>query len=251
MGTFRIPEDQPIENRMITRQLEGAQTRIEGFHFDARKQVLAYDDVLNKQRQVIYARRTALLTGLRPEVDAVLAEVVALVPKATEAIEAKKAEMGDEKWYELMRRLILQVTDVIWVEHLEVMGYARSSVNLRAYGQRDPLIEYRKEAKRLFEEMQTSTLVRIANIIPNIRMEVIQKEEEVLHKEQQQAQRSGGTSAMSTTTPKTRQPQVNSEPKIGRNDMVTITNGTETKEMKFKKAEPLLATGDWKLAEGK
>ena len=82
-------------------------------------------------------------------------------------------------------------------------------------------------------------------------MEVIQKEEEVLHKEQQQAQRSGGTSAMSTTTPKTRQPQVNSEPKIGRNDMVTITNGTETKEMKFKKAEPLLATGDWKLAEGK
>jgi preprotein translocase subunit SecA len=242
MGTFGIPEDQPIENSMITRQLEGAQTRIEGFHFDARKQVLAYDDVLNRQRQIIYTRRRKLLTGSTEEVEAVLAEVRAFQPEVVESIEKKQAEFGDVQWYELMRRVILQVTDVIWVEHLEVMGYARSSVTLRAYGQRDPLIEYRKEGKRLFEEMQANTLHRIASIIPHIEPRVIAKEEEELHKEQQQAQRSGAKD----TSGGERTPRVNAE-KFGRNDMVTITNGTETKELKYKKAEPLLASGEWRV----
>ncbi|MEX0917683.1 MAG: preprotein translocase subunit SecA [Candidatus Paceibacterota bacterium] len=244
MGTFGIPEDQPIENKMITRQLESAQTRIEGFHFDARKQVLAYDDVLNRQRQVIYSRRRKLLTGSTEEVDTVLEELKGFDPKIEAALKAKQEEFGDEEWYELLRRLILQVTDVIWVEHLEVMGYTRSSVNLRAYGQRDPLIEYRKEAKRLFAEMQESTLYRLSTLIPRIEPKAIQKEEEMLHKEQQQAQRSGGTSARSTQTGQ----RVNTE-KYSRNDMVTITNGTETKEMKYKKAEGLVAEGGWKIVE--
>lgn len=245
MGTFRIPEDQPIENKMITRQLESAQTRIEGFHFDARKQVLAYDDVLNRQRQVIYERRRKLLTGSTDEVVAVIDEVKEFDPEIVAVLTQKEEEFGTERWHELLRRLVLQVTDVLWVEHLEVMGYARSSVNLRAYGQRDPLIEYRKEGRRLFAEMQESVLYRLSKVIPNIQPEVIQKEEEALHKEQQQAQRSGGTSAASTQTGN-RTPRVNAD-KIGRNDTVTITNGTETKEMKFKKAEELLASGDWKL----
>ena len=67
MGTFKIPEDQPIENRMISRQLEGAQARIEGFHFDSRKQVLAYDNVQNKQRLAVYKRRigSCMVNGKR------------------------------------------------------------------------------------------------------------------------------------------------------------------------------------------
>ena len=245
MGTFGIPQDQPIENKMITRQLEAAQTRIEGFHFDARKQVLAYDDVLNRQRQVVYARRRKLLTGSIDEVEAVIDEIRTFDPDVVSAIEAKTAEFGEEQWYELMRRLILQVTDVIWVEHLEVMGYTRSSVNLRAYGQRDPLIEYRKEAKRLFSEMQENTLYRLSKLIPRLEPQVVAKEEESLHKEQQQAQRSGGPSAKDDQTGQVQ--RVNTE-KFGRNDMVRITNGTETKELKYKKAEEFLATGEWKIA---
>lgn len=239
MGTFGIPEDQPIENRMLNRQLEAAQNRIEGFHFDARKQVLAYDDVLNKQRQSIYARRAKLLIGSEKEVDEMLSEVVDLMPEMAAVIDDKKREFGLEEWNDTIRRLCLQVTDIIWVEHLEVMNYTRSSVTLRAYGQRDPLIEYRKEASRLFSEMQESTLRRIAEILPNLKPEAVRREEEELKKASIKAQ-SGGI-ATSATGPRS------SDKSIGRNETVIITNGTETKEMKYKKAEALIASGDWKL----
>lgn len=245
MGTFGIPEDQPVENRMITKQLEAAQNRIEGFHFDARKQVLAYDDVLNQQRQVIYDRRRKLLTGSQSEVTAVLTEVEIMFPEKMEAINQKREEFSEDQWFELLRRLILQVTDIIWVEHLEVMGHTRSSVSLRAYGQRDPLIEYRKEATRLFKELQANTLYRIAEVVPNLQPEAIAKEEAALQKQQAKAQETGGSSALSAPTRRQRQTQA--EP--GRNQFVTVTNGQETKEMKYKKAEPLLATGEWKLVE--
>lgn len=244
MGTFRIPEDQPIENRMITKQLETAQTRIEGFHFDARKQVLAYDDVLNKQRQVIYERRRKLLTGNKEEVEEMLNEVKEAVPESVPAIEAKQKEFTEETWSDLLRRLMLQMVDIIWVEHLEVMSYARSSVNLRAYGQRDPLVEYRKEGKRLFAEMQENTLHRIAEVIPNLQPQAIEKEEATLRKQKEQAQQVGANVSNGN---KENAPVVK-EKTYGRNDLVTITDGSDTKEMKYKKAEPLLDDG-WKIVE--
>ncbi|PIR86071.1 preprotein translocase subunit SecA [Candidatus Kaiserbacteria bacterium CG10_big_fil_rev_8_21_14_0_10_44_10] len=241
MGSFGIPEDQPIENRMLNKQLEAAQTRIEGFHFDARKQVLAYDDVINKQRQVIYARRSRLLLGDEAEVNQMLSEVTDLLPETADILEKKKAEFGDAAWSEIIRKLFLQVTDIIWVEHLEVMNYTRSSVTLRAYGQRDPLIEYRKEAARLFREMQESTLRRVAEILPNIQPEAIAKEEEELKRVAKAAQATGGKSDTNKKGPRT------SDKTYGRNDVVKITNGTDVKEMKFKKAESLLDSGEWKL----
>lgn len=242
MGSFGIPEDEPIENGMLNKQLEAAQTRIEGFHFDARKQVLAYDDVLNKQRQAVYQRRQRLLLGSSEEVESMLKEVVEMVPETAEVIAAKRAEFGDEEWSDTVRKLCLQVTDIIWVEHLEVMNYTRSSVTLRAYGQRDPLIEYRKEAVRLFREMQDSTLHRIAELLPNIKPEAVLREEEELRRTAELAQRAGGKSGGDSTTG-TR----TSEKTHGRNDLVKISNGKETKEMKFKKAEELIKGGEWKL----
>lgn len=244
MGTFKIPEDQPIETKMIMRQLEGAQTRIEGHHFDARKQVLAYDDVLNRQRHTIYERRRKLLSGSHEEIDAVLAEIIDVAPDTAAAIETKKAEFGEEKWYELIQKLILQVTDIIWVEHLEVMNYTRSSVSLRAYGQRDPLQEYRKEGNRLFKELQESTLFRIAELIPNLQPEAIAKEEAAMRKEKEQIKRA--TEKPTTEKPAPKQRVVTES--YGRNDLVTITNGTDTKEVKYKKAEAFLAEG-WNIVK--
>lgn len=241
MGSFGIPEDQPIENRMLNKQLEAAQTRIEGFHFDARKQVLAYDDVINKQRQVIYARRSRLLLGDEEEVNKMLSEVTDLIPEVADILEEKKAEFGEATWSEIIRKLFLQVTDIIWVEHLEVMNYTRSSVTLRAYGQRDPLIEYRKEAARLFREMQESTLRRVAEILPNIQPEAIAKEEEELKRVAKAAQATGGKSDNNKKGPRT------SDKTYGRNDLVKITNGTDVKEMKFKKAASLLDSDEWKI----
>ena len=136
--------------------------------------------------------------------------------------------------------------DMLWVEHLEVMQYTRASVNLRAYGQRDPLIEYRKEGIRLFGEMEAVLLHRIAEVIPNLQSATLAKEEEEMKKARAHARRAGGDKAMATT--QKQQPRV-SEKVHGRNDMVTITNGTEKKELKFKKAESLIEGGEWSIVE--
>ncbi|MBX2866367.1 preprotein translocase subunit SecA [Candidatus Kaiserbacteria bacterium] len=245
MGRLGIPEDQPIENKMITRSLESAQKKIEGFHFDARKHVLAYDDVLNKQRQVLYDKRRTLLVGTDEDVDAIISEVAAFAPQTEEAILAKKNELGDDAWYELVRKLILHIYDTLWVEHLEVMQYTRSSVSLRAYGQQDPLIEYRKEGTRLFEEMQHAALDRLAQVIPKIERQKVLEEDRKMREEASHAQRSGGASG--TSTGKTQKQEASKRHDYGRNETVVITNGSETKEMKYKKAEPLLAKGEWTI----
>ncbi len=244
MGTFKIPEDQPIEMKMISNTLESAQSRIEGFHFDSRKQVLAYDDVLNTQRKEIYARRNKLLVGDASEVETVTAELVAELPEMNDVIEAKKKEFTEEVFADVFRRLVLQMMDVLWVEHLEVMSYARSSVNLRAYGQRDPLVEYRKEGTRLFREMQGALNHRIAEVLPRIQPKIVEQEEAAMKEETAAAQKSAGTTVESAASKRAPVEKVSGP---GRNDLVTITNGTETIEMKYKKAEALIQGGEWRL----
>lgn len=247
MGKFGIPENEPIQMKMITGILEGAQTKIEGFHFDSRKQILAYDDVLNLQRQTIYTRRRKLLLKEEGEVQTVLDELKEMFPQAVGVIEQKQLEFGEEIFLDLFRRLALQITDMLWVEHLEVMSYTRSSVGLRAYGQRDPLIEYRKEGTRLFKEMQAAIVERMADVLPNLQPQVIAKEEAELKQEAEAAQEAAGETMESRTTK--RAPVVN-DGGYERNEMVTITNGTDTQELKYKKAEAFLAEG-WKVVDSK
>jgi len=157
MGRFGIPEDEAIENGLITRGLENAQTKIEGFHFDSRKHVLQYDDVLSIQRRTVYERRRKTLLGTDEEVVALFDE---LLEKSSEEekkeIEERKAKIKPEEYLKIVRHVILQAVDLYWIDHLELMDYTRSSVNLRAYGQRDPLVEYKKEALRLYREMWTA-----------------------------------------------------------------------------------------------
>ena len=232
MGTFKIPEDEPIFNSMITRSLEKAQTRIEELNFDARKHVLAYDDVLNIQRQSIYGRRRAILTGSDADVDEELSRISAEAdPEFKKKVAEKKIEFG-ESFYPGVRRFLLQTIDFLWVEHLEAMEYLRSSVNLRAYGQRDPLVEYKKEGLKLFQTMEGNYMAQVMHILPNLRAASAPAEVKVIHNA---ARAITATSATPTRG------------KPGRNDRVVITNGTETKEMKYKKAEGLLATGKWKI----
>ncbi len=250
MGRFGIPEDQPIENGVITRSLESAQKKIEGFHFDSRKHVLAYDNVLNQQRQIIYAKRKKLLLGTIDDVKEVTQEIVELIPDVVQKMQERVNEFGENAWYEVLRKLMLQVNDVLWVEHLEVMQHTRSSVGLRAYGQQDPLIEYRKEAIRLFKEMQEASCYRIAELIPTVRIEAVEKEEETLKKAQERIILAGGAEAQSSVTRGNHMP-IKKDVKIGRNEFVMISNGTDTETMKFKKAEPLLSSGEWKIVDSK
>jgi preprotein translocase subunit SecA len=179
------------------------------------------------------------------EAVAVMDELTEAHPETVELVETKKAELGEEVFTDLFRRLSLQMIDMLWVEHLEVMGYTRSSVGLRAYGQRDPLIEYRKEGTILFKEMQATVLGRISEILPNLQPQVIAKEEAELKKEAEAAQEAAGETMESKTAKKA--PIVKIEG-FERNELVTITNGTDTEVMKYKKAEPFLAEG-WTIVK--
>jgi preprotein translocase subunit SecA len=156
MGKFGIPEDEAIQNALVSRALESAQTKIEGFNFDARKHVLEFDNVLDKQRRSMYARRRAVVTGKMEEVEEVLRELARGNEEALKVIASKSEMLGREHFLGHARNIVLQTLDLLWVEHLESMEYLRGSVNLRAYGQRDPLVEYRKEGSRLYRELEVA-----------------------------------------------------------------------------------------------
>ncbi len=237
MGSFKIPEDEPIESSMITKSLETAQKRIEGFNFDSRKQVLAYDDVLNTQRLTVYARRNTALTGTDEDIQKTVLGILEGDEVAIAAFEAKKAEYGDAVFSGLLRHFILQVTDNFWLEQLETMEYMRRSVSLRAYGQRDPLIEYRREGLQRFQAMEEESKRTIRESLPHLR----QSDEARLRAEEEKTRKALRT-ATEDGEPQAAEPIV-SGPEIGRNDVVTIRKGEETQTLKYKKAEPLLAQG--------
>jgi preprotein translocase subunit SecA len=156
MGRFGIPEDEAIQNSMVSRALESAQTKIEGFNFDARKHVLEFDNVLDKQRRAIYERRRKVLVGAPEAIASVLEDMAGENEEARALLVKKEADIGTEQFLNAARGILLQTIDLMWVEHLESMEYLRGSVNLRAYGQRDPLTEYRKEGTRLFRDLEVS-----------------------------------------------------------------------------------------------
>jgi preprotein translocase subunit SecA len=168
MGRLGMKEDEAIEHRIISKALESAQEKIEGFNFDSRKHVLEFDDVINHQRTSIYSRRKKLLLGGMDDAENELNAVVMGYTEAQEIIDKKIKEFGREAFLSAIRVILLQTTDMYWVEHLEVMDYTRSSVNLRAYGQRDPLVEYKKEGLRLFKEMQGAMTNQVMRILPHI-----------------------------------------------------------------------------------
>ncbi|MFA6315423.1 MAG: preprotein translocase subunit SecA [Candidatus Paceibacterota bacterium] len=185
MGRLGVADDEAIEHKLISKALESAQQKIEGFNFDSRKHVLEFDDIINHQRGAIYSRRRKLLLGTEDDVyaelnrtlglDAVSPDTIETVEDSTsnnnalvETINKKISEFGREAFLGAVRIILLQAIDMYWVEHLEVMDHTRSSVSLRAYGQRDPLVEYKKEGLRLFKEMQNAMSEQIRKVIPHI-----------------------------------------------------------------------------------
>ncbi len=168
MGRFGIPEDQPIENRFIGKSLEGAQAKIEGFHFDSRKHTLEYDDVMNHQRKIIYERRQKMLFADREGIEALLKNISDTREGFDRIVEEKKAKLGEEAFIETIRRIALYATDALWMEHLEAMDYLRSSVNLRAYGQREPIVEYKKEGLAMFKEMEEAFKDQVFSLASSI-----------------------------------------------------------------------------------
>src|SRR3989338_8511183 len=170
MGRFGIPENEPIQHSFVAKSLESAQKKIEGFHFDARKHTLEYDNVLNHQRESIYGRRRMLLSASVDDILKFLKDE-AITTEYQRIVEEKQKDVPPEVFLDAVRRIALHTTDVLWLEHLEMMDYLRGSVNLRAYGQREPLIEYKREGLHMFKVMQTRFQEEMFGFISRLHIE--------------------------------------------------------------------------------
>ncbi|MFA4998705.1 MAG: preprotein translocase subunit SecA [Candidatus Paceibacterota bacterium] len=164
MSTLKIPEDQPIEAGLVSRIIEDAQSKIEGMNFDLRKHVLEYDDVLNKHREVIYKKRMEIIKieNWKEQVESWMKS-----EEEKKALAEKEKELG-EHFNSVAKLISLRTLDMLWIEHLENMEYLRDSVRLRAYGQQDPLVEYKNEGHKMFrnllstmESMTASTILKV------------------------------------------------------------------------------------------
>ena len=211
-------EVEPIEHPWVARSIASAQKKVEGMHFDSRKHVVEYDDVMNKQRQIVYEERRKVLEGAdaRENILGYVRDLVAkgvdqhcqsrhyenwdleglvkylstylpiapgtqipdealhkgpeglvehLYAAASEAYDRKVEEMGVEQMPAVERSVMLQTIDWQWMEYLTQMEQFREGIGLRAYGQRDPLVEYKNEAFEMFNELRDRIQGSIVNLI--------------------------------------------------------------------------------------
>ena len=148
MTALNVPDDEPIQAGMISGAIESAQEKIEGFNFDARRHLLEYDDVMNKHREIIYKKRREMLENF--QFSMVNFQNAGF---AKEDFEKKEKELGEENFNQAARFVSLKVLDNLWQEHLSNMDHMRDSVRLRAYGGHDPLVEYKNEGRKLFQQL--------------------------------------------------------------------------------------------------
>ena len=303
--------DDHIEHRMLSRGIENAQKRIESKNFDARKNLLEYDDVSNDQRQAIYSLRNQLLEeadisetinnliedqfkivtnsfipvesvesqwkskelethlldtySLETNIAHKISEDKKLIPEsivslitniAKDRYVEKYKDIGDNRLM-LEKQVMLQVLDVHWKEHLGEIDHLRNSIGLRAYAQKNPKNEFKKEAYSMFESMLDeidSGTVRILfslqianeNEINSLKQND-QRQEISLEKAEIGNHQENNFNNEESKLKATAETITRVEPKLGRNDLVKISNGQETKELKYKKAKPLIETGEWKI----
>jgi len=229
MDRLGMDDSIPIENKLISKAIENAQKKVETRNFGIRKTVLEYDDVINKQRVVIYGERKKVLYGedlkdtIAAMIDDVIQQVVEsfagefkytdewdldglityidqnilpdielkredllgmtkdevqeLVGEKTHALyEAREEELGSETMREIEKAIMLRIIDNKWMDHIDAMDQLRNGINLRAYAQRDPLIEYKFEAYEAFQAMVFSIKEDVVRYI--LRVRVIERPEE-------------------------------------------------------------------------
>lgn len=232
MDKLGMDDSMPITSKMISRSIETAQRRVENRNFDIRKHVLDYDDVMNQQREVIYAQRRAVLMGenlydnimdmlekavtnsinmfsgespfpeewdlkgLADYVESVFLPGIHLDPekladqsreeieenlleKAKEFYQSREEQFSSEMMREIERAVMLQVVDSKWMDHLDAMDMLREGIGLRAYGQKDPLVEYRREGFEMFQAMidsiQEDIIRYVMRVTPQVREEVAEQ----------------------------------------------------------------------------
>jgi preprotein translocase subunit SecA len=295
MDTLGLPEDQPIQNAIISRTIESAQTKIEGYNFDIRKHVLDYDDVMNKQREVVYKKRKEVLEMKNAkneifkyveefidrtvsvhcvdedgnwEIDKIVSELQVIFPvsesdaKQFEKIRDDKAkndaekitalseyamglakasynqkeiQVGEEVMRQIEKSIILQTIDTLWMNHLDEIDYLRQGIGLRGYGQRDPLIEYKREAFNLFSHLMENVRSTIVHTIFKLTVTVEtprqaeQQENKLLNNANFQGAQEIQQFANDKQEAQPQQPIVNKN-EVGRNDPCPCGSGKKYKK---------------------
>lgn len=240
MDRLKIPENEPIESTMVSKAIENAQKRVEGQNFQIRKRLLEFDDVMNKQRQVIYSLRKDILEGinLKDEVKLWLTDIVLyfldkyapaeeyqekwnleelkktfkewlgvdidiptdkewdrkeleeyVLKQLEEFYNQKEEKLGSSLMREFERYMTLQVLDNFWKEHLHNLDRLRESVYLRGYAQRDPLVEYKKEAFDLFEDMMFKLKYNTLEYLYKLQVQSEEEIEEERAKKEKEAEK--------------------------------------------------------------
>lgn len=222
LNRLGVDDDTPIEHPLVSRTIESAQTKVEGYNFDLRKHLVEYDNVINKHREVIYAERRKIIQGenLRDNVLAMIERQVAqmveqaftrestegpdveglaraccgllndpaavtpaelsgrsadevkemLQERALARYAAREAELGEETMRTLERLVMLRVIDQLWVEHLTEMEHMRQSIGLQAYGQIDPLVAYKTEGYRMFQQLLKNIEYDVSHLMYRVQL---------------------------------------------------------------------------------
>ncbi len=277
MSTLRMPEDLPIEAKLLTGVIEKSQERVEGVNFARRKHVLEYDDVMNQQRELIYDQRRKVLddSDLKETVHKMMAEYLEaevglhlagedttlwnfdalhqeldglmlrpedlrysqnelmklepqdvldlLLERGEAAMAAKEQELGEETMREAERVILLRSVDRNWMEHIDNMDDLRQGIGLEAYGQRDPVVEFKFQSYDIFDAMVATIKENTVRGILSLRL---RKEEEV--KREAVAKETGTNSGSDGTTPK-KTPQ-KADKKPGPNDPCPCGSGKKYKK---------------------
>jgi preprotein translocase subunit SecA len=171
MEVLKFPEEEPIESSLVSKAIDEAQSKIEGLNFDLRKNLLEYDNVMNLHRERIYKERKEVLASLPDELIKKVENLILKYGFSKEDFKEKERKLGKEKFYQILKFIFLRAIDAFWVEHLENMEYLRETVQLRVYGQRDPLLEYKAEANRMFKKLLKNIELTVINTISKIKIQ--------------------------------------------------------------------------------
>ncbi len=252
MDAMGLDENTPIDAKILSGAVENAQKAVESRHFRSRKSVLEYDDVMNTQREIIYAQRQKVLDGedlkenmlhmLRSVIDGSdpeqlksyegifyprgavtqAADTELLFDTAVSLYEKKEAAIGSPNMRELERIVMLRVVDEYWMDHIDAMDDLKQGIGLRAYGQHDPVVAYKEEGYQMFEALVGA--IREETIR---RMFLVQIRPAQELKRQKVAQETG-TSAPDKTVKA--QPVRNKATKLGPNDLCHCGSGKKYKK---------------------
>ena len=177
METLKIPEGTAIESSLVSKAIEDVQTRIEGLNLDTRTYLLKFDTVFNLQREAFYKKRDEILKAIKEgKARDLILEILKKRNVNLSDYEKKEKEIGEERMREFEKYLILNILDTLWIYHLENIDYLREVVSLRAYGQMDPLVEFKKESFEEFKKLFNEWEERLVFSLMNLKIE--KKEEE-------------------------------------------------------------------------